>query len=69
MNKSNETVMLNYAGKEHKIPLDKIQEFRVHLSKIPAFKPVNIDLHISFMYSGNQLAIKEFLDWYKSNSF
>ncbi|WP_099203917.1 hypothetical protein [Scatolibacter rhodanostii] len=67
MNNANDTVMLKYAGKEYAIPLTKINEFRVHLSKIPAFKPVNVDVHISFMYSENQLALKEFFDWYRFN--
>ena len=65
----NETTQLRYGGIDSSptITVNKsdIDAYSDYLCTQSAYRPANVDTHISLMYSGNKIAINEFLDWMK----
>lgn len=58
------TIKLTYCDKEYEVLDEDINMFRKYLKEVQGFNETSITVHISFMYSGNKLAIGEFLKWY-----
>lgn len=58
------TIKLTYYDKEYEVTTEDINLFRKYLKEDQGFNETSITVHISYIYSGNKLAVKEFLDWY-----
>ena len=67
-NKTNQDItILKLRNEEIPVPKAKIQEFANALMTHPAYSANNVDTHISLMYTGNIIAVQEFLNWYEDN--
>ncbi len=58
-----ETVRIRDKNQIILVPKDILNQYKNALQKSPHFTSANIDVHLSFLYSGNRLVIYEFLKW------
>lgn len=49
------------------VPRHIIDQYRDDLLRTPHFNANTVDTHISFLYSGNLIPTREFLQWYESH--
>lgn len=60
-------VRIPYPNGHFSIPKWIVQQYAKDLSNNPHFSAHNVDIHMSFLYTGNLLVVHEFLSWYNSH--
>lgn len=61
-------VKIKHNDMAYHIPRSVLNQYRADLRKVAGYNTNNIDVHMSFLYSGNICVVREFFRWYNSHS-